>query len=64
MRRAEKTDDVRENTEQQAVCQVSMVRVRLVRGLRLLPNQRTLVEVELDDARAGQSSYGRWLIAV
>ena len=33
VRRAEKTNDVRENTEQQAVCQVPMVRVRLVRGL-------------------------------
>ena len=49
VRRAEKIDDIRENTEQQAVCQVLMVRVRLVHGLRLLPNQHTVVEVEFDD---------------
>ena len=59
-RRAEKTDDEAtekgETTEQQAVCQVPMVRVRLVCG-----NQSTLVEVELDNGKQEFKNTGSLL---
>ena len=49
-KRSEQTDEKAmgsEMPELQAGCQVPMVRVRLVKGLWILPNQSTLAEVEL-----------------